>query len=216
MSSETIGWVLSIFLWLFLTGIGIPPCPEEAGILYAAGVAALHPDVPWWLAWPAAGIGIVAADCVLYGAGRLWGRRLFEYRWVNRIVPPERRARVEARFHAHGTKILLLARLLPPLRTGVFLIAGAIRYSFLQFMLADSLYAVFGVGIFFFGGTWLIALVHEAGSWLAFPAAGAGAIYLLYRYYRFLRSRELRAAERPPVSILEVPAPQTSSSGRTS
>ena len=53
MSTEALGWYGSIFVWLLLTGIGIPPCPEEAGIIYAAGVTALHGEVKWWLAWPA-------------------------------------------------------------------------------------------------------------------------------------------------------------------
>jgi membrane protein DedA with SNARE-associated domain len=207
MSSEAMLWYVSIFLWLFFTGIGIPPCPEEAGILYAAGVAALHEDVHWWLAWPMAGIGIVCADMVLYGIGRWWGPRLFEYRWVKRVMAAERRGRIETRFHDHGIKILLLARLLPPLRTGVFLIAGAIHYSFVTFLIADIVYAIVGVGILFFGGAWLIALLHRAGHWLVFVAAGAAAVYGLVRYYRFLRERENSRLPQPPVSILEVPAP---------
>src|SRR6266566_5702985 len=101
VTAEALGWYGSIFLWLLFTGIGVPPCPEEAGIIYAAGVTALHPDVKWWLAWPATGAGIVAADMVLYGIGRLWGRRLFDYRWVQRIVKPERRQRIEDKFHGH-------------------------------------------------------------------------------------------------------------------
>src|SRR5439155_24287983 len=109
------------------TGIGIPPCPEEAGILYAAGLHALHPEaVQWPLAWLLTGAGIVCADLVLYGVGRRWGASLFEHRWVQRVVSAERRLRIEKGFHEHGVKLLLLARLLPPLRTGVFLIAGAI------------------------------------------------------------------------------------------
>src|SRR5215212_9535580 len=67
MTGEALGWYASIFAWLFFTGIGIPPCPEEAGILYAASVHALHPDVWWPFAWMACGLGILAADCVLYG-----------------------------------------------------------------------------------------------------------------------------------------------------
>src|SRR5690349_17002052 len=105
MSPDAWGWYGSIFLWLFCTGIGIPPCPEEAGILYAAGLTALHPEVRWWVAWPATGLGIVCADMVLYGVGRYWGRRLFEYRWVKRLINPERRQRVEDKFAEHGIKL---------------------------------------------------------------------------------------------------------------
>jgi membrane protein DedA with SNARE-associated domain len=190
MSWDSLGWYASIYLWLFFTGIGIPPCPEEAGILYAAGLTALHDDVHWWGAWPAAGLGIVCADIVLYGAGRLWGRRLFEYRWVKRLVNAERRQRIEARFAGHGLKLLLMARLLPPLRTGVFVTAGAIRYSFLRFVLADLGYAVVGVGLFFFGGAGLIEAIRHAGHWAAYALAGVIVVYGLYRYYRYLKNEK--------------------------
>jgi membrane protein DedA with SNARE-associated domain len=206
VSLETIEWYASIFLWLFCTGIGLPPCPEEAGILYAAGVTALHPEVKWYLAWPLTMAGIVFADTVLYGLGHHFGHRLFQYRWVSRIIKPERRERIEARFQDHGTKILLTARLLPPLRTGVFLIAGAIRYPFLRFLAADAAYAVVGVGLFFFGGTALIDLLHRLGHWLVYAVAAALAAYALLKYYHHLRKRELRGGPQPPVSVLEVPA----------
>src|ERR1700676_3851975 len=69
VSLEALCWCASIFLWSFFTGIGLPPLPEEAGILYAAGLATLHSEVHWWMAWPAASLGIIAADLALYSAG---------------------------------------------------------------------------------------------------------------------------------------------------
>ena len=51
MFSEALDWYVSIYLWLLFTGIGIPPVPEEAGILYAASVTALNAEVRGgWLA----------------------------------------------------------------------------------------------------------------------------------------------------------------------
>jgi membrane protein DedA with SNARE-associated domain len=213
LSTETLGWYGSIFLWLFFTGIGIPPCPEEAGIVYAAGVTALHPEVRWWVAWPATMAGIVLADCVLYGVGHHWGSRLFGFRWVNRIVPPERRRRIEERFHGHGTTILLTARLLPPLRTGVFVIAGAIHYPFLRFLLADAAYAVLGVGIVFFGSAWVIDLLSRAGHWVVYVGAAALGVFLFYRYFKHLRRRELMGSPPPPISVLELPDGMTEVEG---
>jgi membrane protein DedA with SNARE-associated domain len=148
MTTTALYWYASIFFWLFLTGIGLPPAPEEAGILYAASVNALHPEVYWPFAWLACGLGIICADCVLYGVGYRWGPKLFEYRWVQKVMSTERRERIEGHFTQHGMKLLILARFLPPLRTGVFLIAGATRYSFIKFLVADLIYAVVGVGCF--------------------------------------------------------------------
>ena len=203
MTITALYWYASIFGWLFLTGIGIPPCPEEAGILYAASVHALHPEVLWPFAWLACGLGIIAADCVLYGVGRRWGPKLFEYRWVQKVMSAERRQRIEGHFTEHGMKLLILARFLPPLRTGVFLIAGAARYSFIKFLLADLIYAVFGVGLFFFFGTWILGLIHRFESTAVFVAAILVMGYGLYMYYKLLRRREIRNTPQPPISILE-------------
>lgn len=204
VTSGALYWYGSIFLFLFLTGIGLPPMPEEAGILYAAGVYALHPEVKWWFAWPACGVGILAADCVLYGVGRRLGPRLFEYRWVQKVLSTERRQRIEKKFHEHGMKLLLLARFLPPLRLGVFLISGAARYSFLKFVIADLIYCVVGVGVFFFGGSWVLDQIHKLGStaiwFLAVPLVGYG----LNRYYRYLKKKEIGPVA--PVSVLQSPA----------
>ncbi|HEX4614145.1 MAG TPA: hypothetical protein VH092_38535, partial [Urbifossiella sp.] len=93
MTETALYWYGSIFMVLFFTGIGLPPMPEEAGILYAAGLHALHPEVMWWGAWPAAGLGVLFADCALYGFGRRIGPRLFEHRWVQRVLSNERRQR---------------------------------------------------------------------------------------------------------------------------
>ena len=186
MSLNGLYWCASIFLWSLFTGVGIPPLPEEAGILYAASLAALHPEVHWWMAWPAATLGIMVADFVLYGIGRLWGHKVLASRWVARVVSPEKRRRIEDRFHQHGMKFLLMARLLPPLRTGVFIIAGTIHFSLLRFLIADAVYGIVGVGLVFFGGTAIVALVHQVGWWLL---AALGAIVVAAVAYYFYRKR---------------------------
>jgi membrane protein DedA with SNARE-associated domain len=205
LDEAAIGWYASIFLWLFCTGVGIPPFPEEGGIGYAAWLTAVHPNVHWWGAWPAAGLGILCADMVLYTVGRVCGPRLFEYRWVRHLVKPERRQRFEHLFHENGIKILLTARLLPPLRTGIFIVAGSLSYSFARFLLADSIYAVVGVGVVFFCGAGLVGFIHTYVHHVATYIVAALVIgYLVYRYYRRLRVREIRLSTPVPVTV---PAP---------
>jgi membrane protein DedA with SNARE-associated domain len=206
---QALGWYVSIFAGLFFTGIGLPPLPEEMGILYACSVAAVEPDVRWWLAWPAASLGVMGADMVLYGVGRAFGPRLFEYRWVRHLVKPERRQRFERRFARHGIKILLTARLLPPLRTGVFILAGALRFSFVRFVLADLIYAVVGVGLFFLIGTTLVHLLHLIGHWGWYIGGALVALVALWHYYSHLRRREISHDAEPPISLLELPTEKT-------
>jgi membrane protein DedA with SNARE-associated domain len=208
---EALYWYASIFAVLFFTGIGLPPMPEEAGILYAAGLYALHPEVRWWGAWPACGLGILAADGVLYFVGRRLGPRLFEYRWVQRVLSAERRQRLEGKIHQHGIKLLLLARFLPPLRLGVFLITGAARYSFTKFLIADLVYCVAGVGVFFFGGSWVFELLKGVGHSAIWFVAVPAALYGLYRYYRYLQRKEAG-----PATLVEAAAPDaTNPAGAT-
>jgi membrane protein DedA with SNARE-associated domain len=185
---------LGIFLALFATGIGLPPLPEELAIIAAGGLAAGHPEVKWYLAWPACIVGVVLADLVLYWAGRWWGNSLFRYRWVARFLPPERRQKIEDGFHQHGVKILLSARLLPGLRTGVFMTAGAMRYPFVRFLVADGIYAIPGTAVVFFGSfflteTFKLALeeVHKIQYWLLALLVLGAVGFGLYRYFRVAR-----------------------------
>lgn len=205
MTSAAFYWYASIFIWMLCSGIGLPPCPEEAGILYAASVDALHPEVWWPFAWASCGLGIVCADCILYGIGRKWGMKIFKYRWVQKIMSEERRLRVEGHFAKRGMLLLVLSRFLPPLRTGVFLIAGATRYPFYKFVLADLIYAVVGVGVLFFFGTWIMMWVDRFESTALFIVAVLVMCYGLYMYYKLLRGRDFSKSPQPPISILQGP-----------
>jgi membrane protein DedA with SNARE-associated domain len=100
------------------------------------------------------------------------------------------------------------ARLLPPLRTGVFLIAGSIRYSFVRFLIADAIYGVVGVGLIFFGGTGLLALMHQLGDWALFAVGGAAVLVGQFFFYRYLRRLELKAATRVADAVAQVVAPE--------
>jgi membrane protein DedA with SNARE-associated domain len=186
---------LGITAGLFFTGLGLPPIPEEVLIIGAAGLAS-HGEVYWWLAWPACVVGIVASDLVLYTIGRFGGRRLLEAPLLQRLAPPARRQQIEEGFHKHGVKILLTARLLPGVRTGVFMTAGAIRFPWVKFLIADGLYAIPGSGTIFFLAFWFVewavvfvAELHKAQHWVLAAAIVLGGGYGLYRYLRFQRSR---------------------------
>ena len=208
LSINSFYWCAVIFAWQFCTGIGIPPLPEEATILWAGAMANLKAEdgCLWWLAWPTCVVAIILADLVLYSAGRYWGDRLFQYSWIKRFVPDERRLKLEQGFRMHGVKLLITARLLPlpGIRTAVFLTAGTIRYPFFRFFMADIFYAIPGVGFFFFcsyfSAEGLLRLYHIMDAtlfWILVPAVFIGAGYLLYRYLKNFAPAGV-GASRPP------------------
>ena len=204
--TDSLWWYGSIYFWMLMTGIGLPPVPEEVGIISAVSASQLHSNVWWPLAWLATSLGIISADLILYAIGRKYGVRLFEYQWMQRFLKKEKRIRLENRFHQHGFKFLLLSRLLPPLRTGVFLIAGAARYSLLKFIIADAVYGVVGVGIFFLFGSWIIGILDGFKHWLSQPLLWVIVTPLLivagYLYFRRYQRREKLNIPMPADTIL--------------
>jgi membrane protein DedA with SNARE-associated domain len=141
---------IGIFLALLAAGCGVP-LPEELPVIMA-GIIVGHDGttLKWYLMLPVVIAGVVMGDVFLYGAGRFWGDRLLNIGWVKRnFVPPDKRAEIEKNFHDRGVMVLLFARLLPGIRTPIFIMAGVLRVPFGRFLLADGLYAIPGVNVLF-------------------------------------------------------------------
>jgi membrane protein DedA with SNARE-associated domain len=141
---------LGVFLALIAAGFGFP-IPEELPVI-TAGILVGHEDttLKWYIMLPVVMAGVVIGDGILYTVGRLWGHRLMDLKWVQRnFVPPEKREEIEANFARRGIMVLLGARLLPGIRTPIFIIAGSMRVPVARFLLADLIYAIPLVNILF-------------------------------------------------------------------
>jgi membrane protein DedA with SNARE-associated domain len=139
-------------------------------------------------------VAVVVGDGILYGMGRLFGKRLLEYKWVKRkFLPPEKREKIEANFRKNGVMILLAARLTPGIRTPVFMMAGVLRLPLAKFLLADGIYAIPGINILFwlayFFTDWFIAAITAAERYrpliVVVVLAAVGGMVL----YRLLANR---------------------------
>jgi hypothetical protein len=71
------------------------------------------------------------------------------------VLPRNRRERIERNFHRYGVSILIFGRLMPGIRSPLFLTAGTMRLPLPRFLLADAIGAVVGNSLFFFLGFWL-------------------------------------------------------------
>ena len=146
---EQYGYV-GIFLALLAAGFGFP-LPEELPVL-TAGVLVGHGDtgLRWYIMLPVCILGVVIGDGVLYGAGRFFGKRIVNNPWFQRkILSPDKRHEIEKNFHERGIWVLLGARLLPGIRSPVFIMAGVLRVPFARFVVADGIYAIPGVNLLF-------------------------------------------------------------------
>ncbi|HKA06100.1 MAG TPA: VTT domain-containing protein [Gemmataceae bacterium] len=149
----------AVFGALVAAGFGAP-IPEEIPIATGGVLVGRDWDNPdglkWWIMLPVCIVGVVLCDTILYLGGRKWGRWLIRLKWVQRrILSPEQFEKIEKNFHDYGIRILLIARLLPGIRTPVFLSAGIVRLPFRKFLLADVIYAIPGVNLIFWLAYWL-------------------------------------------------------------
>jgi membrane protein DedA with SNARE-associated domain len=148
-----------VFGALVISAFGAP-IPEEIPIVGAGvlvGKQWNNPDswLVWWAMLPVCIAGVVVCDAILYFIGRRWGTKLLKRRWVQkRILPPEKKEKIEKNFHEYGIAILLGARFLPGFRTPIFAMAGVMRLPFRKFLLADGLYAIPGVNLLFWLAYW--------------------------------------------------------------
>jgi membrane protein DedA with SNARE-associated domain len=198
LPDSTALWVyIGFFGTLLAAGLGAP-IPEELPIVTAGALVGHAPtqdpplQVVWWIMLPILICGVVIGDGFLYTIGRLWGHRLLDRRWVQRrVLPPEKRARIERNFHRYGVWILLGARMMPGIRGPIFLMAGMNRLPVAKFLLADGLYAIPGVSMIFFLSYFftdqvveLVKRANQVRPFIVLAVLFGVAAYLVYYFLK--------------------------------
>lgn len=188
--------LLSWFGFLASAGFG-NPIPEEIMII-GAGIRTTHLGeygLFRWLLLPVVMVGGVMADVVLYTLGRLFGARLFATRLMMKVAPPEKRERIRVNFDRYGIAIFVVGRLVPGIRTTLFLTAGSMRLSVVRFIIADGAGALVGATLFFMLGfglgasfqdiveEWELKIMAYKSMILLFALVLVGG-YLLYFFLR--------------------------------
>ncbi len=198
---------LGVFLSLLATGLGFP-MPEEIPVVVGGALVGSSDSFRAIYMIPCCIAGVILGDICLYLIGRLWGAKLVESAFLQkRFLPPERMAKITENFQKYGIKILLFARLTPGIRAPIFITAGITRLPFHQFLLADGIYALPGVGLLFLLGYWsadhiktLTAQINQVKSWLVL---GGLLIAVLYFTYRFLRRPMVTGSPQDVPTIME-------------
>jgi membrane protein DedA with SNARE-associated domain len=182
---------LIVFGMNLASGFGVP-FPEELTMVGAGIWFASADDPARWLMLPVALVGVIIGDLVLFTVGWRYGTRLLKYRWVARFFPEAKRQRIERNFHRYGISILLFGRLLPTIRTPLFLTAGMMRLPLTRFLIADGIGAIIGSSLLFFLGYWfgdaVLDLIKQEEKILRpiliLVGLVAVTLYLIYHFYR--------------------------------
>jgi membrane protein DedA with SNARE-associated domain len=158
-----------VFAWLLVGGLGVP-LPEDAAIL-AAGVLVERGSVNALLALGLVVVGVLLGDSILFFAARRLGPRAYDRKFIQRVLPPERRAKIESAYQRYGGRLVFFARHVAGLRAAVFAMAGIHGMRPRRFLLWDAAAACisipFVMGLGYFGSKHLdkmragIAEVHH-------------------------------------------------------
>jgi membrane protein DedA with SNARE-associated domain len=201
-----------VFFALLAAGFGFP-IPEELPVL-TAGIMVGHEGTTlrWYYMLLVVMAGVVIGDGVLYGAGRVWGRRLLNLGFIRRnFVPHDKQEQIEKNFAERGIWVLLGARLLPGIRAPVFIMAGVLKVPLGRFLLADAIYAIPLVNVLFWLAYFLtdqvLEIFHQINAYrpLVIVAVLSGVAGALIQKY--ILSRSVSTGEPPHVPpIIAKPA----------
>ena len=147
------GGVAIVFALLFACGLGLP-LPEDIPLIVSGALLISDPQsavVVGAACWS----GIIGGDICLYFLGRKYGLNVSRLPLVGKHVTPTRIANVQRLFEQYGVWVIAVGRLFAGIRGAMVVTAGAIRYNFWKFLIADGFAAVVSGGLFILLGHWI-------------------------------------------------------------
>jgi membrane protein DedA with SNARE-associated domain len=140
-------WGYGVLFGLLLScGLGVP-LPEDIPLLLA-GYFVANGQMNLFFAAVCAWCGIIGGDCILYSLGRLLGLEITKVPVIGRHISKDRLEKVHVLFEKYGVWVVAIGRLFAGIRGAMVVTAGAIRFTFLHFIIADGLAAIVSGGLF--------------------------------------------------------------------
>lgn len=177
--ADSAGWIDDLLDWAVQVGAVYPailgilviaslgvPIPEDVPLILAGVILRTEPRAATWFGVILVSlIGIMSGDLVLYTLGKRWGRGVFNHKWVSRLVTPDRFDWLADKFHSYGVWACFFGRFLMGIRAAMCLTAGATRFPYWKFFLADFAGALLSVPFFVGVGyvcadNWELALTY--------------------------------------------------------
>jgi len=135
---------LVLFVLLLCGAIGFPP---EDFTLILGGVVLNHGKSNFQTIFVLCYIGTVLGDFFIFAIGRWFGKALFQKEWFKKRVRPGRIRIIRSQLEKRSFPMIFIARHLFYLRTITFLTCGAVKLSFVRFLISDCLSALVSVPI---------------------------------------------------------------------
>lgn len=187
-----------VFGILLLCGFGLP-IPEDITLI-AGGLMAYYGRADVFVMIAVGLAGVMLGDGAMFQIGKRYGYRVFEWRFMAKIMHAERLESVKHNLKHHGYKVIFSARFMPGVRSLVFLSSGALGIPFRVFLLFDGLAALISVpaivySCYFFGDQ-----IHKAVGVIKnvehgiLLVIGLGILYFIVKYF-FKKWQKARSTE---------------------
>jgi len=183
---------VAVWIALMICGAGLP-LPEDVtlvagGVIAGLGYANVH------VMFALCMVGVLMGDAAMFLLGHHYGARMLKWRWVARVLTPERYQVIQHKFSRYGNRVLFVARFLPGMRTTIYVTAGTTRQvSLLRFLLIDTAAALISVPVWvylgYFGAdnhVWLMTWMHRGQNsmWMLLSLVLLCLVWLWWRYRR--------------------------------
>jgi membrane-associated protein len=142
-----------LFLVIFCeTGLVVTPFLPGDSLLFATGAIAADPasGLNPYVLFVILIIAAIVGDSVNYAIGRRFGMRILD--WNLPFVKAEHIEQANVFYAKHGSKMIVLARFAPFVRTFAPFVAGIARMDYKVFFTYNVVGAVLWVGIFIWAG----------------------------------------------------------------
>lgn len=198
------GWIYFFLVtMMLLSAVGLP-IPEEV-TLVSVGILAYmganpdkypppFPGAPFVHPTTAAIVAFLAVFCsdfLIYGIGRYFGSRVFEWGPVKRVISSDSRMKIEQWTHKYGSLACGIFRFTPGIRFPGHLACGMVKFSPWKFALVDGIAALISVP------TQILILAHYGEDILSglqkfkFVVLGLCAVALvIYLYMKWRSSKK--------------------------
>lgn len=188
-----------LFSLLFACGLGLP-LPEDIPLLIS-GMFIAQGHMNLLIAAIVAWCGIIGGDCVLYHIGKKLGVNASRVPLLGRHVTRARIERAEALFAKWGIWVVAVGRLFAGIRGAMVVAAGATRFNFVKFVIADGLAALVSGGLFiglgylvgYWGGSLehMRHMVHRYDRRILAILIVAGVLAAVYFWWRHKRHKAI-------------------------
>ncbi|MGC6416533.1 MAG: DedA family protein [Bradymonadia bacterium] len=142
----------AVALVLFLAGLGFP-IPEDIPLIYG-GVMASQGLMNAWIHGVVSIVFILVGDYCLYRIGRRIGDSAEAPGFVQKVLTPAAKEKVNGMFERFGSWAVFFGRFVAGIRAVVFLTAGMSRFPVWKFLLLDLLAALLSVPLWIYLGLW--------------------------------------------------------------